>query len=71
MAIDIEALKKAAGGSEGDKVTWYATQLRPQIAPAKFSHYWNRSQRLNFPIIGKIFGNPAGLANFQSILRLK
>ena len=32
---------------------------RPQIVPAKFSDYWNWNQRLNFPIIGKIFGNPA------------
>ena len=32
---------------------------RPQILPAKFSDFWNWGQRLNFPIIGKIFGNPA------------
>jgi hypothetical protein len=35
MAVDIEALKKAASGSEGDKIAWYASQLRAGYTDAQ------------------------------------
>jgi hypothetical protein len=44
---------------------------RPQIVPVKFSDYWNWNQRLNFPIIGKIFGNPAHSLRPFTIVGLK
>ena len=37
MAIDIAGLKTAAGGSESDKVNWYATQLRNGYTDAEIT----------------------------------
>jgi hypothetical protein len=37
MAIDIEALKQAASGSEQDKINWYAAQLRNGYTDAQIT----------------------------------
>jgi hypothetical protein len=43
MAVDIEALKIAAAGSESDKIKWYASQLRAGYTDAQIRDAVNRA----------------------------
>jgi hypothetical protein len=58
-----------------NRIGWYfptshttnIRKSRPQIGSEEFSDFWNGAQRIIFPNIGKILGNPAhSISHFTS-----